>query len=529
MGIHFYGQKYITIFITVFLIFLTSCSSSFSRTITQIIPTVTITEDYNDNYFQTQNNKQEEYITTYDLGFSVGFLDKTNEIYLEYHPEYEDYKNLDNRDGFVHNATLDGDFNPSKHTNINAHLAYTSDSQNDNEAAYQGDSWQNSASLSGTSQLSKNTLVSLSQLYTNSYDQNVRTGTYKEHQENSTNAGITHQFGKKDKMGLNFIYAFDDYKSSDEDEYTRYSPSAFITYWMTPLNGLDSNISYENTTYENSINDIQIYEGDIRYLRKYSKHLDGYLKYSHYYSDEDAGDHTIYNPSAGFDWQMTEDSKISLGLGVLFQEWENEKNSTDLFLDLDMYKTFNFSKKGSLTLTGSSGYEDSGGEDINQGFSIYYQAGFDLNYQLLKRMSSNLSGSYQVNDYQGSNDNNSKTNTYQAGFQLNYQVLKSLSSNLFGSYSQNEYNELTSDRMDDETTLGGGFSWNPLKWLQFNLTYTYTDFDTDTNERGDYKENKATFSVSFIPVRPVRIVNSPARQALDNKNEAYQGDHLSIP
>ncbi|WP_300463410.1 outer membrane beta-barrel protein [Desulfobacula sp.] len=521
MGICFYSQKYITVLISVFLILFISCSSSFSRTITQFVPTVTITEEYSDNYFQTQNNTQEEYITAYGLGFSVGFLDKTNEIYLAYNPEYKDYKNLDDRDGFVHNVSLDGEFNPSKHTNINAHLAYTSDSQNDNEAAYQGDSWENTASLSATSQLSKNTEVFLSQLYTNSYDQQDRTGTYKEHQVNQTNAGISNQFGKKDEMGLNFLYAFDDYKSSDEDEYTRYKPSAFITYWVTPLNGLDSNVSYDNKSYEDATNDIEIYEGHVRYLRKYSRHLDGYLKYRHYYSDEDAGDHTIYHPSAGFDWQVTEDSKISLGLGVLFQEWENEESSIDPFLDLDMYKTFNFSKKGSLTLTGASGYEDSGGEDINQGFSIYYQAGFDLNYQLLKRMSSNLSGSYKVNDYQGSNDNNSKTNTYQAGFQLNYQVLKSLSSNLFGSYSQNQYNELTADRTDDETTFGGGLSWNPLKWLRFNLTYTHTDFDTDTNEREAYKENKATFSVSFVPVRPVSIVNSPSRRALESKNEIY--------
>jgi hypothetical protein len=519
MSIDFRGQKYIIVFLSVLLTLFLSCSISFSRTMTQIIPTVTITEEYSDNYFQNNNNKQEEYITSYGLGFSVGFLDKTNEIVLAYNPEYKDYKNLDDRDGFAHNASLDGEFNPSKHTNILAHLAYTSDSQNDNEEEYQGDSWENIASLSATSQLSKNTEVSLSQLYTNSYDQQERTGTYKEHQENITNAGISHQFGKKDKMGLSFLYAFDDYKNSDEDEYTSYNPAAFITYWMTPLNGVDSNISYENKDYDDATNDIDIYEGHIRYLRKYSKHLDGYVKYRHYYSDEDSGDHTIYHPSAGFDWAVSEDSRISLGLGILFQEWEDGDDSTDPFIDLDMVKTFNFSKRGSLTLTGSSGYKESGEEDIDQGFSTYYEAGFDLDYQLLKRLSSNLYGSYKVNDFQGSADNqDDKTNTYQAGFRLNYQVLRSLSSNLFGSYLQNEYHELISDRIDNRTTLGTGLSWNPLKWLQFNLRYTYTDFTTDTNERDEYTENKATFSVSFIPARPIRMANSPSRQRHASEN-----------
>ena len=141
------------IFISVLLILFLSYSSSFSRTITQIIPTLTISEEYSDNYFQAETDKQEEYITSYGLGFSMGFLNKKSKIYLAYNPEYQDYKNLDNRDGFEHNASLDGEFTPTKFTRLNARLAYTSASQDDNETEFQGDSWENTASLSGTSQL----------------------------------------------------------------------------------------------------------------------------------------------------------------------------------------------------------------------------------------------------------------------------------------------------------------------------------------------------------------------------------------
>ena len=55
-----------------------------------------------------------------------------------------------------------------------------------------------------------------------------------------------------------------------------------------------------------------------------------------------------------------------------------------------------------------------------------------------------------------------------------------------------------------------------VKWLKFNLSYTYTDFHTDTDERGDYTENNAEFSVSFIPEQPVRLPSSPSRQSLEN-------------
>ncbi|MBU2626981.1 MAG: hypothetical protein KKE61_00030, partial [Proteobacteria bacterium] len=469
------SQKGTIVAISALLIILVPCSSSFSRTLTQLTPTLTITEEYNDNYLKTENNKQEEFITSYGLGFSVGFLNKKSNIYLAYNPKYEDYKNFNSRDGFVHNASLDGKFTPSKFTNINAHLAYTSASQ-DND--YTGKTWENSALISGDSQLTKNTNVNFSQSYSNRFDEQVRTGTYNEHTVNRTSGGITNQFGEKDRVGANFSYEFDNYKNSDADEHTKYSPSGFITYWLTPLNGLDSKLAYEKTDFDTSTSDIETYTGHLRYLRKFSKHFDGYLKYRHSYSQRESGDHHIFHPSVGFDWEVTKDSGISLGVGLLFHKWDNNNNdSTDPFLDLDAYKIFNFSERGSLSITGSSGYSEAGDSAASLGYTTYYKAGFQLNYQLLKRVSSNL----------------------------------------FGSYRYDEFHESAVNRKDNRLNLGGGLSWLPLKWLRFNASYSYTDFNTDTNQRGDYAENRATVSVSFIPVLPVRLNASPSRQFVESE------------
>ncbi|MDA3789505.1 MAG: outer membrane beta-barrel protein [Desulfobacula sp.] len=517
MKIKIFGPKFYVQTLSVLFFLLVSMPSVHSRMITQLIPTLTITEEYSDNYLKTENDKQKEYITSVGLGFSVGFLTKTRKIYLAYDPAYKKYDNLDDRDRLEHRASFDGEFNPSKRTSINTYLAYSGTNQTN-----EGDTWQNIASISGDSQLSKHTSFDFFQEYSNNFDQNIRTGEYKEHEVNTTLVGISNQFGEKDRMGLDFSYEFDDYKNSDADTYTQYSPSGFITYWITPLNGLDSNVSYENRTLDNFSNDIETYTGDIRYLRKFSKHFDGYLKYRHYYSIQDSGTHQIYHPSAGFDWDVTEDSGISLGLGVLFQDRENGNNSTNPFIDIDVYKTFEFSKTRSLSLTASSGYEESTGENINTGFSRYYQAGFDYNHQLQKRLSSNLYGSCKLDQYEKSAtvDRSGDTITYLTGFQLDYQLLERLYLNLLGSYALAEFHETAVDRQDKTTTIGGGFSWNPLRWLQFNLSYDYIDFNTDSSERGDYTENRATFSVSLIPARPVRMEAlpfSPSRQSLEDK------------
>lgn len=502
------------------LIFLLVLSSfAHSGMITQLVPALTISEDYSDNYLRTETDKEKEYITSVGLGFSLGYLTKTRKIYLAYDPIYKKYKNLEDRDRLEHKASFDGEFNPSKHTNINARLYY--DGQNETN---RGDSWENIASIKGNSQLTRNTNFDFSQVYSNRYDENIRTGDYKEHDVNTTFAEISNQFGKNDRMGLDFEYKFDHYKNSDLDTYTSYRPSGFITYWMTPLNGLDSEVSYEKKEYDTSISDYENYTGYIRYLRKFSRHFDGYLKYRHYYSDRYVGEHIIFHPSVGFDWDVTKDSGISLGLGVLFQDREdNDFNSTDPFLDIDVYKTFRFSQTKSLSITASSGYEESSEEEIlSRGFRKYYQGGFDYSHQLQKRLSSSLYGSAKLDQYDESAglDSDEDTITYLTGLQLSYQLKEHLFLNLDGSYEQVEYKRIIDNRRDKEIILGCGLSWNPLRWLQFNLDYEYRDFRTNSITRGNYTENSAFFSVKFSPAKPVRIeesMSSPSRQDLENK------------
>ena len=466
-------KKNSKVFLVAFSIVMILSSVCFSRTLTQLTPSLTISEEYSDNYLRDADNKQEEFITSYGLGFSLGFLKPKSQIYLGYNPRYVDYKNFDNRGGLEHNLSLDGFFTPTKKTDIGVNLAYTS--EDDQET---GDSWENSANLSGSYQVFKHTSMTASHSYIQKFDQQVRTGDYVENEKNKTEVGISNQFGKKDRAGLSFAYSFEDYENSDADENTEFSPTGYITYWLTPLNGIDSNLSYEKTDFENSNDDIESYSGHIRYLRTFTRHFDGFVKYRHLYTERESGNHHVFHPSVGFDWDVTDDSGISLGLGVLINEWDNENNdSIDPFLDLNAYKIYDFSKRGSLSITGSSGYDATNEDSESLGFSLYYRAGFRLTYQLQKRISSNL----------------------------------------FGSFKRNEFNEDAVNRTDNTIRLGAGLNWSPLKWLRLALSYSYTDFNTDGALRDDYSENKGTFSVSFVPVNPVRLDTMVSRQQLERE------------
>ena len=444
-----------------------------ARMVTQIVPTLTITEEYEDNYFQTETDPFEEWTTSYELGFSVGFLSKRSQIYLEYNPEYKDYKNLNERDGLYHNASLSAACQVTRHTFAKADINYDGNNEN-----YTGESWEHTASASVDNQLAKTVKTSLAYDYSNSYDQQVRTGDYKEHQTHNASASISKAFGPQDSMGATFSYETDDYKNSDADEYESYEPSAFLNYWFTRRDGFETNLEYEDRKFDTAAgNDFETIAGDIRYIRKFNRHLDGYVKYRHYISNKEDGDYVIYHPSAGVDWDITEDSGVSIGAGILFYDRDNDNgDSADLFLDLNAYKMFNFSRKGSLSIIGSSSYGESDDEAASLGYNITYQAGFSLSYMLARR----------------------------------------LSSRLFGSYKLQEFKE-TVDRQDDTFEIGGGLTWHPLKWLQIGANATHTDFRSDDASRENYENNTITVFVRFVPKKPIRPDKILSRKSLETE------------
>jgi hypothetical protein len=452
-------------------------SSAHSRIVTQIIPTLTITEEYNDNYFQTESG-EEEWVTTYGLGFTMGFLNQTNQIYLSYTPEYRDFKNLDDRDGLDHNANLDATFRPTRHTTIEADLGYDGHDGNQD-----GESWAHNAGLSMETQLSKSLSFDVSHSYTKEFDQQSRTGTYTEHETNLSRLNIRKEFGAMDAFGFGFTHEMDEYKLQNPDENTRYEPTFFFNYWLSRVDAIETNLAYEKTDFEMaSEEDINTWSGNLRYRRRFNRHFDGYINYRHYLSQRDSGDHQIFHPSAGIDWEVTQDSGISLGLGVMFHQWDNE-NDDDAkpFIDFDAYKVFNFSRRGALSITGSSGYEETGDEAESLGFRTYYEVGGQLDYRFTEEFSSNLTASYRIEDFE----------------------------------------EDDIDRKDQTTEIGVGLTWIPTRWLQFSLNGSHINFDSDDAQRNDYTENRIFFSITLTPEEPIRATFTPSREYLEERLFTY--------
>jgi opacity protein-like surface antigen len=424
--------------LTIFFLTLFSTLPAFSKVITQFVPFLTITEEYTDNYNQTKNNKADEFSTIYGAELSFGVIDQNGSMFLNYTPEYTDHAD--------HN---------------------------------ENDSWRHAISLEGQIQTSKHTIVTFSETYVRDLNRTVTTNTWEKHDTNNTSAGVLYAFGTRDSFGLNYTYSFDDYENPSADAYKSHNPSASFSYWVTPVLGLDLTAAYEKIEYDISTDEPETWSGHIRFLKSMTRHFDAYVSYAHTDTDQESGDHIIYHPSIGFDWRPTEDSGVSMGVGVLFQEWDNQNStdSQDIFLDLNAYKTFDFSRKGTFSITGSSGYAPIGEDAASLGFNIYYETGFLLSYRLTRRLTGELNGSYQID----------------------------------------QYDTPGIDRTDNTLGIGAGLVWSPLQWLTLNLSYLFTDFNTDATAIEDYQENVGMFTIRMTPERPIRYQSSTPRATLENR------------
>jgi len=408
---------------TLIVLFFIYPYSSFA--LTKFTPGFSVTEDYTDNYNQDKlsKDKEEDFSTKYSLSFALDSETRTSKIGVLYNPTYVDSHDHDDNDSMEHLFNLNSLFNITKFTDITFSTAFT-----------------------------------------RSRDRTLRTGDWEEHDTHSVLIGMNNRFAENSNRGISLSFTGDNYDEDNNDDHRSYDLNAYITHWFSVKYGYSAGLSAEKTTYDND-GDKDTFIGNIKLSRKFTRHFSTYIAYKQSYSEQNDESHEIYKPSLGFDWNTSETSRVSLGAGVLFNRYSDQEDSNDFFIDADIYKLFDFTKRSSLSVYASSGHQETSEDAASLGFSTYYQGGYNYNYLLTRRLSLDLNGSYKIQDFK----------------------------------------EKFADRKDKTLDLGTGLSWTVFKWMNARVYYAYTKFDTDVETRDDYEENKAGITISFHPSVSSRI------------------------
>jgi len=320
------------------IFFIAACTLFLTTSITfgfqaTFIPRISVSEEYTDNLFLTDSNKEHEYITTISPGFTAQILGKNSGAEISYDPEYAVYNEYDEYDGWRHSVELSGWSELSKNTRLEVSdsFLYTEDPIIDSDIA--------ALRAEDPDVLIDSTIRRNRQTY----------------YTNTAGINLIHQFGRADSFNLGFIYSF--LKNDDPiyEDNERYNPYVGLTYWFAPEWRSEIRGDYTKGKFDDS-DDLDGWYGSARLIKRFSRHLEGFVQYAHWVVEYDGNseDFQVYNPSAGFNYTISDDTSFSLEMGYSFLNRDEEDDESFMSAIGNLTKTF---RRGSINIIGSAGYE----------------------------------------------------------------------------------------------------------------------------------------------------------------------------
>jgi hypothetical protein len=407
---------------------------------------MTVSEEYNDNIFLTSDNEEDDFITRVSLGGTLELLGRTAGAELTYLPTYEWYDDFNEFDGWTHDLLARTWYNFTANTTIELRNAFIRTRGSLEDAGFVG--------ATSDDPLAPPDIAP---------DANRR--GLSEYYENATTARLDHRFGAEDTVYTAFRYSLRRDVTDGTDENDIWEPSIGGTYWFTNFWGAETDMYYSHRDYE-SEEDREEWYGRLRLNRRLTRHFDIYGQYAHRNLNfqDDGDDYEVYEPTIGFNYQLDENTRIELGVGYYWQEFDSG-DSNDGFLPTALAdKVWPF-RRGlvGITLLAGSDIDDRGVEDL--GYNIYYEGAVRGEFAFTPRFSGTATAGYRWDDYP--DDEPSRT--------------------------------------DKTITATAGLQYQALRWMALNLDYTFRDLSSD-DDADEYTENRVIFSITLTPDQPFRLM-----------------------
>ncbi len=448
-------MHFIFLLTMVFIILCCSAPPAFCAMKTQFYPVLYVSGDYTDNKDQTAVDKNESYHTLYGATLLLRFVQKNASLDLSYNPEYTDRESDDeNGDSLDHNASLKASVQASPRVAMDVSLNYDGHKDDvDNE------SWAHTGELNTTMAFTRKTRGEMDLKYLNAFERRRTTGQYQEHTDHGGAVTLIHQFGTMNQLSLSLDYRDVDYEAPVQEDYDSWSPEISLSYWINPCWGMDMSAGYENVNYDILDYDLNSATGVFRFINCISPHFKFYSQYKHIHTDRNGDIENSYLPSLGFDWDVTEDAGVSLGVGYLYQKWDDNSHGR-VFVDANMFKRLDFNRHANVILTAATSIDPTSDDGADLGFQIQYRG----------------------------------------GFLFSWEILETLSADLKGAYTRDEFTASVVDRTDNTLNFGAGLTWSPWCWGSLEFSYNYEDYRTDSMQRDDYQEHRGTVTLRVHPV-----------------------------
>ncbi len=411
----------------------------------EILPQISVGEEYSDNIDRSPDHEEHDYSTKVSPQIKLNITGETAGANLSYVPTFVYYKRDTGRDTVRQNAQFRGWNNLGKNTKLELNNSFLlTDDPGEEEVVF----------FDQADPLGEP-------------DTTIRQ-TRETYYTNTTNFNFSHQFGEADSFRAGYRHRIRQDDDPDDNDYRSMSPFIGLTYWFNNKIGMETDATYTRGEFsgtDDPSDDFDKWAGSMKFIKRFTKHFEGFINYDHTvlnYHGEDE-DYVVYDPSAGINYTIADDTHLSLGVGYFIRDKENSDNDSGISIDGRLGKTWEF-RRGLFDITGSMGYNEANFGSESLGFEKYYQVKGKAEYSLTKR----------------------------------------LTGNVHYSFRRDKYLDTDSNRTDRKSKLGAGLAYEPARWISLNLNYSYNTVDSTVRSR-EYDENRADFMISVFPVTPWRL------------------------
>ena len=413
-------------------------------------PRASVEEEYTDNVFLTHNHTEDDFITTLSAGFTAELLGRTSGLELSFDPGYAFYQDFTDNNTWRLPATFRAWSTPSRSTRFE----FTDDF------------------IRTEDPVARDRITAEGGRVEETGDTTVRRNR-EPYYRNRARLDASYQFGREDRVYAGFLYGLlrnDDHQVEDNDEYR---PSVGVDYWFSQKFGSQFFGEYTRGEFSRRANfvgdttgDFDNYLGTLRFLGRMTRHFSLFVQYDqvfrHFTSGADS-DYIVYAPSAGFSYDISEDMYLRLGLGYYWQEFKNDKNQEDPFLNGEISKTWNF-QRGSINLIGLSGITQNDFGAQNIGFEQFAAIQGSANYNFTRQIFADMGAYYRYAHSPAQTD-------------------------------EDDVDDLDTHRFQARV----GISYVPIRWLNIRLGYEFNKYNSSDGNLDDTNENRALLTITLQP------------------------------
>jgi opacity protein-like surface antigen len=422
-------------------------------------PRVSGTEEYTSNVFLSEDNEEDDWITTFSAGFTAQALAKNSELQVDYEPSYSFYKDFDENDGWRHDARLRGFSNLSQRMrfDIRNDFLRTQDPLDDEDI-----------------------LILREESVEQEGDPTIRQGR-RTFYRNTASSRLSYRFGRDDLLYAGFLWGFLRNDDPQEENNDRYEPRLGLNYWFGPKFGVETNATYtrgefdqDNDFVGDPSDDFKNYAGSVRFIYRTKTRFSIFAGHRQAYRDfdndvGDSNDYMVYAPSAGFTYVVDKGLNVRLGAGYFYQDVDDEEDEQGLFGDAQIDRTWEY-RRGLVNLTALTGLEQRNFGSQNIGLERFIGTQGLARYDFLRNLSGDINGRYRFSNRVGDADRPGDDDT---------------------GKNVHRYN------------VGAGLEYLPLKWMTIRLGYTFRKVISD-NDSDEYDEHRGLLRVTLTTEQPFR-------------------------